>query len=397
MAVTEIKKGVYWVGAVDWNIRSFHGPTFTTPYGTTYNSYLIVDEQITLVDAVYTPFAQELIDHIAEIIDPTTIDNVVVNHIETDHAGALPNIMALNPGARMFATNNAKVGLAKHFDQDWDITVVKSGDTLKTGKYTLSFLEAPMLHWPDSMFTYIGELKLLMPNDAFGQHYASNFRFDDQVNFNHVMDEARKYYANILNPFSKLVLKKLAEVESLGLEIDMIAPSHGIIWRQNPDKILQAYSGWAKGESAKKVVILYDTMWESTTKLAKAFMEGITEAGVEAALYQVSKTDHNDILTDVINASAVLIGSSTVNNNILPSLSPILDELVGLKAPGKIGLAFGSQGWAGGAVKTIEQRLTEAGVEMHGPAFVVKWLPNGEELQRAKELGKEIAMQVVHS
>ncbi len=390
MAAVEIKSNVYWVGAVDWNLRTFHGPAYTTQRGSTYNAYLIIDEEITLVDTVYGPFADDLIANISEIIDPGKIDNIIINHIESDHIGAFPKIMELTPKAKVYGTANAKKGIAKLFPRDFDINVVKTGDSINTGKYNFQFIEAPMLHWPDSMFTYIPELKLLLPNDAFGQHYASNKRFVDEVDFASVMEEAKKYYANILNPFSPLVLKKLAQIEDLGLEIDMIAPSHGFIWRQNINAILEAYENWAKGTTNRKVVIAYDTMWESTAMMAKALLDGITEAGYEGVLYQISKTDHNDIITAILDADAVFIGSPTFYNGILPSISPILDELVALKASGKIGLAFGSQGWAGGAVKVIEEKLKLAGMELMAPAFSVKWVPSKEELEQVKELARSL-------
>lgn len=390
MSSVEIKPNVYWVGAVDWNIRTFHGPAYSTPRGTTYNAYLVVDDQITLVDTVYGPFAEDLIRHIGEIIDPSKIDNVIINHIESDHIGAFPEIMKLNPKAKVYATANAEKGIKKLFFTDYNITVVKTGDSINTGKYTFSFIEAPMLHWPDSMFTYISELKLLLPNDAFGQHYASNFRFADEVDLGLVMFEAQKYYANILNPFSRLVLKKLEEVAELGLEIDMIAPSHGFIWRGNPEVIIEAYQRWAQGAAEKKIVIAYDTMWQSTAKLAHALLEGVTDAGYRGILYQISKSDHNDIITNIFDARGVFIGSPTYYNDTLTTVSPLLDELIGLKAEGKFGLAFGSQGWAGGAAKTIEAKLKSAGVELAAPAFTVKWVPTEEELDQARSLARSI-------
>ena len=289
MSVTEIKKGIYWVGAVDWNLRSFHGETFSTHKGTTYNSYLIVDDQVTLVDGVYTPFAEEQIKKIVEIIGGRAIDYFIVNHIEIDHSGSFPTIMNKYPQAKVYCTRNAKLGLEKYFheqwDNEWDINIVKSGDRINLGRLSLEFLEAPMLHWPDSMFTYIKEVKLLLPNDAFGQHLASNKLFDDENDIKMLLAEAAKYYANILNPFGKLVLNKLAEIQKLGWEIDMIAPSHGIIWRQGVGEIIAAYQKWAQGEVKNKAVIAYDTMWESTAMLAHALLDGLTDEGIEARLY----------------------------------------------------------------------------------------------------------------
>lgn len=389
MSSVVIKPDVYWVGAVDWNIRTFHGPAYSTPRGTTYNAYLIVDEQITLVDTVYGPFAQELIRHIAEIVDPAKIDNIIINHIESDHIGAFPEIMRLAPNANVYATANAVRGIKKLFFRDYDITVVKTGDTISTGKYTFSFIEAPMLHWPDSMFTYIPELKLLLPNDAFGQHYAANVRFADQADLGLVLMEAQKYYANILNPFSKLVLKKLEEIGELGLEIDMIAPSHGFIWR-NPEVIIEAYQRWAQGTAERRIVIAYDTMWESTAKLAHALLEGVTDAGWRGIIFEISKSDHNEIVTKIHDAEGVFIGSPTYYNNTLTTVSPLLDELVGLKVGGKFGFAFGSQGWSGGAAKTIEGKLQAAGIELAAPAYTVQWVPTDEELAEAHSLASSL-------
>ncbi len=228
MSATKLMEGIYWVGAVDWNLRYFHGPAYSTHRGTTYNAYLIIDDQVTLVDTVYRPFTAELFKHIREVIDPARIDNVVINHIETDHSGAFPELMKTVPGAKVFCTQKGMEGLKKQYYLDCDYQVVKTGDVIITGKKSLTFIEAPMLHWPDSMFTYIKEDALLLPNDAFGQHIATSHRFDDEVNMDEVMEEAAKYYANILLPFSPLVLKKLEEVTAMGLDIKMIGTSTGL-------------------------------------------------------------------------------------------------------------------------------------------------------------------------
>lgn len=395
MSAAEIKPGVYWVGALDWNIRQFHGPSFTTPRGTTYNAYLIVDDEVTLVDTVHEPFTDVLLDHIAEIVDPASINNVIVNHIEMDHSGAFPAIMRLNPTAQVYATKNGRDGLLKHYTGDWDIQTVKTGDTLNIGRRTLQFVEAPMLHWPDSMFTFIPEDKLLLPNDAFGQHLATNKRFDDEVERRILMDEAAKYFANILNPFSKLILRKLQEIDKLGLDIDMIAPSHGVIYRSDPQAIIDAYQQWASGTSRLKVVIAFETMWNSTAKLAHALLEGVTDAGVDGSIHQISRSDINTIATEIMEAGAVFIGSSTINNDILPSVAPLLDEIVGLKLGGKQALAFGSQGWAGGAVKTISSKLETAGMELAHEGYSIKWVPTDEELAEARKLGYTIASSLI--
>lgn len=394
MSSVKLTEGVYWVGAVDWNIRYFHGPAYSTHRGTTYNAYLIIDDQITLVDTVYRPFADDLKRHIKEIVDPSKIDNIIINHIESDHSSTLPVIMELAPKAKIYCTQRGKEGLEKHYFGNWDYNVVKTGDELKIGSRTLKFIEAPMLHWPDSMFTYIAEEAILLPNDAFGQHIATNFRFDDEVDINEVMDEAAKYYANILLPFSPLVLKKIEEITKMGIDIKMIGPSHGIIWRKNPGKIIEEYMKWAKGEAEKKALVVYDTMWESTAKMARAIMAGITSQGITAKLFKLSASDRNDIIKEMITAKAVIVGSPTINNDILPTLSPFLDDLKGLKPRHRIGFAFGSLGWGGGATKTINERLKDAGVEMVNEPVTVKWVPTQEELDKCFEAGKMIAEKI---
>lgn len=394
MPPVQIAEGIHWVGAVDWNIRFFHGPAYSTHRGTTYNAYLIIDEKIALVDTVFRPFTKELIANISALVDPGKIENIVVNHIEPDHSGALPEIIKLCPMAKIYCTQKAKEGLIKHYGLECDFQVVKTGDELNLGKRSIKFLEAPMLHWPDSMFSYIEKEQLLMPNDAFGQHLASSFLFDDQVDEHEVMDEAAKYYANILYPFSPLVLKKLEEVQKLGLKIKIIAPSHGIIWRKNPEKIIQAYLKWAKGEADNKAVIVYDTMWESTEKMAKAILNGIVAEGAEAKLYKLSVTDRNDIIKEVLNCKAIVVGSSTINNDILPVMAPFLDDLKGLKPKNKIGAAFGSFGWGGGAVKTIEEKLSSAGVNLIMEGLQVRWVPTEEEISRCYEYGRQIGQKI---
>jgi flavorubredoxin len=394
MPSVKLTEGVYWVGAVDWNIRYFHGPAYSTHRGTTYNAYLIMDDEITLVDTVYRPFADELVRQIKEVVDPAKITNIVVNHVETDHSGSLPVLMGLAPQAKIYCTQRGKEGLEKHYFGDWDYNIVKTGDELKIGKRTLSFIEAPMLHWPDSMFTYLKEDAILLPNDAFGQHIATNFRFDDEVNLDEVMDEAAKYYANILLPFSPLVLKKLDEVTKMGIDIKMIGPSHGIIWRKDPGRIVNAYVKWAKGEAERKALVVYDTMWESTEKMAKAILAGITSAGVTAKLFKLSVSDRNDIMKEMINAKAVIVGSPTINNDILPTLAPLLDDMKGLKPKGKIGMAFGSYGWGGGAVGTIEEKLKAAGLEIIHDPITLKWVPAPEELNNCFEAGRMIAQKI---
>ena len=394
MTGVRVAEDVYWVGAVDWNARSFHGFTYSTHRGTTYNAYLIVDNKIALVDSVYGPFAGEMIERIREIVEPEKIDYVIANHVETDHSGAIAEVLKHAPKAKVVGTARCKQGLLKHYFGDWDFQVVKTGDEINLGRKSLRFIEAPMLHWPDSMFTYIEKDALLLPNDAFGQHLATSKRFDDEVNENIIMEETTKYYANILWPFSSLVIKKIEEIQKQNLKINMIAPSHGIIWRSNPMKIVEAYLRWAKGDAKKKVLVVYDSMWGSTEKMAKAIIEGIQSEGVETMLFRLPVSDRGDVIKELLETRGLLIGSATINNNILPTVAPFLEELRGLKPRGKIAAAFGSYGWGGGALKTIEETLKQAGMELASPGLAVKWVPNKEEIQKCFEFGKEFARKI---
>jgi len=394
MTPIKLSENIFWVGAVDWNIRHFHGFTYSTHRGTTYNAYLIIDEKTVLIDSVYSPFAEEMVEKIREVIDPSKIDYVVANHVETDHSGAIQEILKLAPKAKVIGTARCKEGLQKHYFGNWDFQVVKTGDEISLGERSLKFIEAPMLHWPDSMFTYIEKDALLLSNDAFGQHLATSKRFDDEVDEKILMEEATKYYANILWPFSQLVIRKIEEVQKLGLKISMIAPSHGIIWRSNPMKIVEAYLKWAKGEAEKKVLVVYDTMWGSTEKMAKAIVNGISSEGVEALVFRLPFSDRGDIIGELLGAKGILVGSSTINNGVLPTVAPFLEEMQGLRPRNKIAAAFGSYGWGGGAVKTIEESLEKASMEIVAPALTVKWVPNKDEIQKCFEFGKEFAKKL---
>lgn len=394
MSAVEIVKNISWVGAVDWNVRSFHGFTYSTHRGTTYNSYLIMDDKITLVDTVFGPFGNEMLEKIAEITNPAKIDYVIANHVETDHSGAIPEIMRIAPNATVIGTARCREGLQKHYFGNWNFQVVKTGDEISLGSRTLKFIEAPMLHWPDSMFTYVPEDSLLLPNDAFGQHLATSRRFNDEVDQAILMEEAAKYYANILWPLSAMVARKIEEISKMGLPIRMIAPSHGVIWRDRPLQIVESYLRWAKGEARKRILVVYDTMWGSTEKMAKMIMKGIISEGVETSLFRLPYSDRGDIFKELLDAECLVIGSSTINNSILPTVSPFLDELVGLKPVNKTAAAFGSFGWGGGAVKTIEDSIAKAGIRNLVPSLAVKWAPDTLELQKCFEFGKEIAQKI---
>ena len=394
MKPQEIKKGIYWVGAVDWNVRNFHGHTYTTKRGTTYNSYLIVDEKVALIDTVLPAFAPELIARIKEVIDPAKIDYVIANHVETDHSGSMPELMRLCPKAKVLGTQKCKEGLYKHYYADWDFQAVKSGDEIKLGKRRLVFLEAAMLHWPDSMFTYIPEDELLMPNDAFGQHYATSARFNDQVDQAVLMEESRKYYANILWPLSGLVLRKIEEVQKMNIPIKMIAPSHGLIWRSDPAQIIKAYLGWAGQKPSAKTVIVYETMWGSTEKMARAIARGLVDSGMGVQLFDINQADRTEVITEMLDARGFLFGSSTHDNDMLPQISGFLELVKGFKAKNRIAGVFGSFGWAGGAVKEIEEVVKLSGIELAVPSISAKFVPDTDELNACYEFGRSFAGKI---
>jgi flavorubredoxin len=394
MAKIEIKKDIYWVGAADWNVRNFHGHTYTTKRGTTYNAYLIKDQKIALVDTVYGSFSDELIEKIKEIIPAEKIDYIIANHVETDHSGAMPKIMKLCPQAKVLGTQKCKEGLYKHYYGNWDFQTVKTGDKLKLGKRNLTFLEAPMLHWPDSMFTYCQEEELLLPNDAFGQHYATSERFDDEVDQSILMDEAAKYYGNILWPLSPLVLKKIEEVQKMNIPINMIAPSHGIIWRKDPGKIINAYLSWGKNETKPKAVVVYETMWGATEKMARRITEGIIDSGVSVKLFDITQSDRTEVIKEMLDAKGYLIGSSTHDNDMLTNICGFLEFLKGLKPKNRVACAFGSYGWSGGAVKNIENILKETGIEAIQPGLGVQYVPDINEAERCLEFGRKFAQQI---
>jgi len=391
MVKVSLAEGINWVGVVDWNLRDFHD--FITRRGTTYNAYLISDEKTALVDTVKHAFSNELLQNISEITTLEKIDHIIINHVEMDHSSSLPIIAKLAKNATIIASERGKDAIIEHYGADF-IQTVKTGDELKLGKRTLRFVEAPMLHWPDSMFTYVVEDKILMPNDAFGQHLATSERFDDEVDEHVLMEEATKYYANILMPLAPLITRKIQEVVQMGIPIAMIAPSHGIIWRSNPSKIVNAYLDWSAGKSQNKVVIVYDTMWGSTDKMARAVAEGAASQGVDVKLLKLRAADLTEAVTEILDAKAVVVGSPTLNNGIFPTLGSFLTYITGLKPKGKVWSFFGSYGWGGGAVKSMIETARKAGFEVHEPGVEVKYVPDAEDLKKCFELGKQIAVEI---
>ena len=391
MSKVTLAEGVYWVGVIDWSLRNFHG--FSTRLGGTYNAYLVVDDSVALIDTVKAPFYDEMVARVKEIVPLDKIDYVVSNHVEMDHSGSLPMIMRDVPKAKLITVEKfGENGLRKTYHSDWPFQTVKEGSELSLGKRKLKFIPTPMLHWPDSMATYLVEDKILFSMDAFGQHIASSLRFDDEVDLDDVMPEAAKYYANILMPFGDLIVRA---VEKYGaMDIRMIACSHGVIWRSHADTIMKAYASWGRGDSKSKVLVIYDTMWGSTEKMAHALVEGAMSEGVDVRLYNLTKSDKSDIIKEVLDAKALVVGSPTLNNGLFPAVASFLCYLKGLKPKGKIGAAFGSHGWAGGAVKAIEQELVQTGVEVVESGLAIKFVPEADELQRCFDFGRTMAQKV---
>jgi anaerobic nitric oxide reductase flavorubredoxin len=377
--VTELTKGVYWVGVVDWRLRHFHGYELSTHRGSTYNAYIIKDQKTVLVDTVWGPFREQLLENIREITDPGSIDIVVANHAEMDHSGALPEIMRYCPNATVVVSKRGLESVEGHYHQPWNFKAVQTGDRITIGEKELVFIETPMLHWPDSMFTYLTGEAILMPNDAFGQHYATAFRFNDQVNEKELYEEAVKYFANILTPFSSLVTRKIQDVLALNLPVNMIAPSHGVIWRHEPLQIVKKYQEWAAQSPQNTAVILFDSMWDATRRMAEAVGQGLAAAGVPYKAFYMPTADRNDVITEIFRAKAAVIGSPTFNGGVLPTLAPILEDLKGLRFRNKIGAAFGSYGWSGEAVNILGEHLARCGFTTAGDAVRAKWQPRSED------------------
>jgi anaerobic nitric oxide reductase flavorubredoxin len=394
MVKVTLKENVYWVGAVDWNIRDFHG--YITNRGSSYNAYLIQDEKTALIDTVKSNFVNDLIYNVEELTSFDKIDYIIVNHVEMDHSSGLPTIAKLAPQAKIYASVRGKDELIKHYGKEFErVETVKSGDTIKLGKRTITFLEAPMLHWPDSMFTYIVEDKILMPNDAFGQHLATSKHFDDEVEECVIMEEAAMYYANILMPLAPLIIRKIQEVVAMKLPIEMIAPSHGIIWRKDPMKIVNAYMNWSSGAAVKdKVTIVFDTMWHSTEVMAKEIANGIISQGTEVKILKLRSYAASEAMTEILTSKAVLVGSPTLNNGMFPTLSSFLTYAAGLKPKDKLWGFFGSFGWGGGAVRTMTDMAKAAGFEVYESGLEVKWIPDKEDMKKCFEFGQKIAQKI---
>ncbi len=384
---------VTWVGKIDWELRKFHGDEYSTHRGSSYNSYLIKGEKNVLIDTVWEPFAEEYITNLKKEIDLKDIDYVIVNHGEADHSGALPLLLAEIPDVPVYCTANGAKILKAHYHQDWNFVEVKTGDTLDIGDNQLVFVEARMLHWPDSMMTYMTGENILFSNDAFGQHYASDLMYNDCVDQGELFQEAIKYFANILTPFSALITKKIEEILALNLPLSMIAPSHGIIWRDNPVQIVEKYMEWATPYAENQVTIAYDTMWNATRKMAEAIGEGIksVDKDVTIKLFNAALTDKNDLITEIYKSKALLVGCSTVNKSIMSGTGGILDLIRGLGFKNKKAAAFGSYGWSGESVALLTQRLKDAKFDVPTEGIKELWNPDQEGLERCRAFGAEFA------
>ncbi|MBU2227169.1 MAG: FprA family A-type flavoprotein [Proteobacteria bacterium] len=387
-----VTEDVWWVGAIDWNIRDFHG--YTTRRGSTYNAYLVMADKITLIDTVKAPFLEEMIARIASVVEPAKIDYIVSNHSEMDHSGCLPEIIAAVKPEKVFASAVGTRTLRELFPLDRELVPVRDGETLSLGNRTLTFMETRMLHWPDSMFAYLNEEQLLFSQDAFGMHLASLERFDDELDPAVLAYEAATYYANILLPYSPLVLKLLEKVAAAGLSFRLIAPDHGPIWRKDMAGIVERYRKWAAQKPTAKAVVFYATMWHSTEKMARAISEGLAAGGLHVKLLSMDKAHRSDVAYEILDAGAIAVGSPTLNNHLLPNMADILTYLRGLKPRNLVGAAFGSYGWSGEAVKEIEEILASMKIEPAGEGISVKNVPDGGVLLRCYELGLKMAEMV---
>lgn len=391
MKPLQIAKGIYDVGVNDWNIRDFHG--YSTYLGTSYNAFLIVDEKIALIDTVKKEFVDQLFDNIARVVDPRKIDLVISNHTEMDHSGGLFRLMHRIGGNKpLYCSKMGQKNLSRHFSRNWNYQVVGGTDELCLGSRTLSFIETRMLHWPDSMFTYAKEDRILFSSDAFGQHYAGSEGFDDVIG-DAIMPHAKKYFANILLPYAPLILKLVDQIQQMQLPIDMICPDHGILWR-DPAKIIESYVQWSRQAPQKKAVVVYDTMWHSTEAMAEAIAEGIHEQGVPVRPMKLRSWHRSDVMTEVIDAGAVVVGSPTLNNGLFPTLSDFLTYMKGLRPKNRIGAAFGSYGWSGEAVKLINQELESAGIELVDEGLKLAFVPDAQGLDACRAFGRKIGQAV---
>lgn len=392
----QITEHVKWVGKIDWQLKTFHGDELSTSHGSSYNSYLIQDEKTVLIDTVWQPFDKEFVTRLKQEIVLKDIDYIVMCHNEVDHSGALPELMREIPDTPIYCTTAGEKIIRGHYHQDWNFVNVKTGDTLNIGKGTLTFIQAPFLHWPDTMFAYLDTDRILFSNDAFGQHYATESLFNDVNCTSEIYAEAIKYYANIVVPYSDFVTKKVNEVLAMNLPLDMIAPSHGIIWRENPAQIVMKYLEWADNYQENQITLIYDTMWNSTRLMAEAIADGIREfdPNIKVKLMNAAKEDKSDILTEVFRSKAIMLGSPTYNHGYLYSIAGMIEIIKGSNFKNKKAAAFGSYGWGGEGVKKLSEELNACGFEVVDEGIKAIWVPDEEVLGKCRAYGKAFAEKV---
>lgn len=391
-----IKNNVFWVGKIDWELENFHGADFLLNHGSSQNAYLITEEKTVLIDTVWRPHSSEFVDNLAGEIDLNKIDFIIANHGEVDHSGSLPALMEKIPNTPIYCTANAVKSLVGQYHHpEWNYNIVKTGDSLDIGNgKKLVFLEMRMMHWPDSMATYLTGDNILFSNDSFGQHYAVQELFDDRADACLLWAEAIKYYSNILNPFSPLVKKKIEEVLALNLQLDIIAPSHGAIWRNNPIEIVEKYHEWSNNYKEDQITIAYDTMWDGTMKLAHKIGEEISRISpaTKVKIFNISKSNKNDIITEVFKSKAIAVGSPTVVQSILSSVGGWLDFLKEMRFKDKKAAVFGCYGWSGESTKVLREKLIDAGFDVVEPEIKCNWNPNDEDYQKATEVAKALCL-----
>jgi flavorubredoxin len=385
MNAAKITEGIYWVGGIDYNLRNFHG--YLTPRGTTYNAYLIIDEKITLIDTVKHYLYDEMIERISSIIDPSKIDYVISNHVEMDHSGGLPELMKLIPDATVVTSQSGEKGLKEHYRKNWKFSIMKTGDSIRLGKRILQFILTPMIHWPDNMVSYCPEEKILFSNDSFGQHIATPQRFDDEVPLGITLEEAQKYYGNIVLSYNPQVQRALEAASAL--QIGLIAPSHGLIWRSHIAEIIEKYQRWSSNKTDNSALIVFDTMWESTAKAAQAIRKGFENKDVQVRMVSLKNTHISDVMTDVVTSKYICVGSPTLNSNMLPTVAGFLTYLKALSPKVRTGLAFGSYGWGGQSIDQVADSLKACGFEML-ESIKVKYVPDEMELETISKKTEEM-------
>lgn len=389
-----IKNNVSWVGYIDWELETFHGDDFSIMNGSSQNAYLVEEEKTVLIDTVWTPHRFDFVENLKKEIDLKKIDYVIANHGECDHSGALTALLDEIPETPVYCTAACVKSLEGQYGKrGWNFHVVKTGDMLDIGNgKQLIFIEMKMLHWPDSMAAFMTGDNILFSNDAFGQHFAVPELFNDKANQCLLWKEALKYYVNILNPFSPLVAKKVQEIAGMNLPIEIIAPSHGVIWRDNPLQIVEKYAEWADAYQENQVTVVYDTMWEGTAKLAHAIAHEVGRQSPDTAvkLFSIAKSDKNEVMTEIFKSKAIALGSPTVSNSVLASVIGWLEFAKQLKFKNKRAAAFGCYGWSGEGVKILKERLADAGFEVIDESVRSLWNPEEADFAQIPALVKSL-------